>query len=114
MRIMEKNNNNHLEDILSSLDGSQRASAPDFFYTRLKAKMEKGIPQKTPRSWQLKPAYVIAALLLVLGLNAAVLLNGKNEDNVFTADGTETAQQSIASEYSVFDNNIVYDLNQDK
>ncbi len=114
MRNMEKRNNNNLEDILGSLDGSQRAMAPDFFYTRLKARMEKGLPQQPARGWQLKPAYVIGALLLVLGLNAAVLLNGKNDDTALLPDGTETAQQSIASEYSVFDNNIVYDLNQDK
>ena len=31
-----------IDEILSGLDGVQRASAPEFFYTRLKARMEKG------------------------------------------------------------------------
>ena len=35
--------NNKTEEILNSLDGLQRATSLDFFYTRLRAKMEKGI-----------------------------------------------------------------------
>jgi hypothetical protein len=102
------NINKKIEDILSSLDGSQRALAPDFFYTRLKARMEKGlIPQ---RSRVLRPAYVLGLLILILGINAAVLLKGEEASNV--AD-TETSQ-SIAAEYSLNDNNVLYDLNTEK
>ena len=38
---MNNEQNKKVEDILSSLDGVQKAVAPDFFYTRLKARMEK-------------------------------------------------------------------------
>ena len=34
------NKQDKIEQILQSLDANQRASAPDFFYTRLKARME--------------------------------------------------------------------------
>jgi len=114
MRIMENKRNNNIEDILSSLDDSQRAAAPDFFYTRLIARMEKGLPAKANTGWRLKPVYVIGALLMVLAVNAVVLLKGQNEATSLTADNDESVQQSIAAEYSLNDNNSVYDLNQDK
>jgi hypothetical protein len=112
---MENKRNNNIEDILNSLDGSQRAAAPDFFYTRLRAKMEKGLTPQPTRGWKLKPAYVIAALILALSVNAAVLLKGNNG----STDGggvvaIDESEQSIAAEYNLYENNIVYDLNQDK
>ena len=118
---MKNNRNNNIEDILSSLDNSQRAAAPDFFYTRLIARMqarleggEKGLSVRVNTGWRLKPVYVIGALLMVLAVNAVVLLKGQNETGNFTADNDESVQQSIAAEYSLNDNNSVYDLNQDK
>lgn len=111
---MENNRNNNIEDILNSLDNSQRAAAPDFFYTRLVARMERVLPVKTNTGWRLKPVYVIGALLMVLAVNAVVLLKGQSETGNFTADNDESVQQSIAAEYSLNDNNSVYDLNQDK
>lgn len=111
---MENIRNNNIEDILSSLDDSQRATAPDFFYTRLVARMERGMPVRNNTGWRLKPVYVIGALLMVLAVNAVVLLKGQNGTNSFTADNDESVQQSIAAEYSLNDNNSVYDLNQDK
>lgn len=111
---MENNRNNNIEDILNSLDNSQRAVAPDFFYTRLVARMERVLPVKNNTSWRLKPVYVIGAFLMVLAVNAVVLLKGQSETDNFTVDNDESVQQSIAAEYSLNDNNSVYDLNQDK
>ena len=51
---------------------------------------------------------------MVLAVNAVVLLKGQSETGNFTADNDESVQQSIAAEYSLNDNNSVYDLNQDK
>ena len=103
--------NNKIEDILNSLDGNQRAPAPDFFYTRLKARMEKQPGRNTSKSWMLRPAFALVAVILVLIVNVALLLRKEEEDNNPLAD-TEKFQ-SIASEYSLNDN-VVYDLNQDK
>ena len=59
--------------IMESLGGIQPATAPDFFYTRLKAKMqpveEKGI------FFMLRPAFITAALSLFLIMNVFSLLN---------------------------------------
>jgi hypothetical protein len=123
MVIMNTEQNKKVEEILSSLDGSQRAVTPDFFYTRLKAKMlarlesgEKGLAKSNNQSWMLRPVYVVAGLLLILATNAMVLLKGlnQNQTNNITADNSETVQQSIAAEYSLNDSNAMYDLNQDK
>ena len=117
---MNNKRNNQIEDILGSLDGNQRASVPDFFYTRLKAKMlalqtggEKEDEPVVHKSWLLRPAYAMAALVVVLLINAAVILNGNSTKNNNTISDTDTLQ-SIAAEYSLNDNGILYDLNQDK
>lgn len=119
MSVMDNERNNRIEEVLSSLDGSKRAAAPDFFYTRLRARMlarleggERGLANQNSRHWQLRPVYIISALLLVISINVFVFLKGQNETT--TADNNESVQQSIASEYSLNDNNTVYDLNQDK
>lgn len=111
--------NNRTEEILNSLDGINRSPAPDFFYTRLKARMlarhsggERGVAR--PQAWYLRPVFITAGLLLVLALNAFVFLQNKNNDEVTTVDENETAQQSVAAEYSVAGNTILYDLTQEK
>jgi hypothetical protein len=115
---MDNQRNNRIEEVLSSLDGSKRAAAPDFFYTRLKAKMlgrlEAGINKPKSREWMLRPVYIVSALLLVIAINVFVFLKGNNETTTAVADNNESVQQSIASEYSLNDINTVYDLNQDK
>ena len=123
---MDNNRNKHLEEILGSLDGSQRAAVPDFFFTRLKARMlarleggEKGFEQEQgfKKSWLLRPAFAITALAVVLLINTMVILkdDASKDDGMKdnAANDVETLQ-SIAAEYSLNDNNPVYDLNQDK
>ena len=117
---MNNEQNKKIEDILRSLDGSQRASAPDFFYTRLKAKMlarqivgENRYDPVAPKSWVLRPVYAMTALVIVLLLNVAVILKGNSAKNDNSINDTETLQ-SIAAEYSLNDNNTLYDLNPDK
>jgi len=107
---MNNQKNRNLEDILNSLDGSQRASAPDFFYTRLKARMEKGLNKDGQRSWVLRPVYALAGFALLLIINAVVILQ---KDNVNTESNMDTVSaQTIAAEYVLNDNSI-YDLTQE-
>lgn len=108
---MENNRNNRIDEVLNSLDGVKRPSAPDFFYTRLRAKLEKGLLDNNPK-WVLRPAYIFSALLLVITINAFVFLKNQNQTTV--VDNNETVQQSIAAEYNLYDINTVYDLNQEK
>jgi hypothetical protein len=112
---MENERNKKIEDILGSLDTASRASAPDFFYTRLKARMERLSDTGKRQSWAFRPVYALAALMLILVINAAVIWKGGN-----TSTDTESAvitepeaAQSLAAEYSLNDANMNYDLNQD-
>jgi|CXWL01.1.fsa_nt_gi hypothetical protein len=109
---MNNDRNRKIEEVLGSLDGIQKAAMPDFFYTRLEACMEKRQEPGTKQSWILRPAFALAALAVVLLINAVVILRG-NAGKSDTTDDSETLQ-SIAAEYSLNDNNAVYDLNQNK
>ena len=107
---------NNTEDILSSLDHISRAGAPAFFYTRLKARMEKGKETQTRPSWMLRPAYALAALVLILALNAMVIFGKNNNNDAATVSTTalETeSMQSLASDFSLNDNASLVDLNQE-
>lgn len=101
---MNNEQNKKLEDILGSLDGTKRAATPDFFYTRLKARMENGYePAVTTKSWVLRPVYAITVFLLVLLINAAVIFNGRSQ-SADEASITETETlQSYAAEYRLND-----------
>ena len=99
------------EEIINSLDGLQRATAPDFFYTRLRAKMEKGIEAATPQpAWYFRPVYVMAVLMIVLAVNAVVFFTSNiKKESTASLDYNELSQQTIVSDFSQADNNI-YDL----
>lgn len=112
---MSTEKNRKIDEILNSLDGVKKAEPPDFFYTRLLAKMGKGLPGGKNKIWILKPVYAVAIIVLVLVVNAFVFFNTRDDEstNGIVSDN-ETLQQSIASEYSLADNSSIYDLNSDK
>jgi hypothetical protein len=104
-----------VDEILDSLNGCTPATAPGFFYTRLKARMEKTESGSTAlrQPWVLKPAYAMAAAFAVLVLNAFILFqNGRTSYAVTSAD-TDTFQ-SVAADYSLNDNNTLFDLTEDR
>jgi len=109
---MNNERNKKIEEILSSLNGNQRAPAPAFFYTRLKARMEKELNKGRNPIWILRPAYALAALAMLLIINAAVILQ-KDETDVNTNTADNETVQSAAEYYSMNDNTI-YDLNPEK
>lgn len=103
------------EDILNSLDGLKRASAPDFFYTRLRARMEKGWEPATMRKRVLYPAYALGAVLLLVFINAALLYSRQDTNASDTASNSETENlQSIAAEYNIAAVSSIYDLNEER
>jgi type VI protein secretion system component VasK len=118
---MNTNRNKKIEEILNSLDGTQKAVVPDFFYTRLKARMlarhesgKKESDSYARRSWVLRPAFALTVLVAVLLLNVFVIYQSNNGTGKEQATNDSETLQSIAAEYSLNDNNYVYDLNQDK
>lgn len=91
---MDKQTTPWVDDHLQALQGMQEAETDPFFYTRLKARMEK---QEQP-GWvfPLKPVWLIAPLLLLLAVNGWVLVQ-RSKDREATATTTATLQQFAAS-----------------
>lgn len=95
-----KNLHNKLGEILSSLDGVQRAAAPDFFYTRLQARMEKEL---TTPAWIPfgKPVWLIATLMVCLVMNTLMIKQSKHTKTNSTSTNNSSSLQSFASEYEL-------------
>jgi len=109
---MNNESNKKMEQILESLDSSQRISVPDFFYTRLKARMQREQEKGKTSLIRLRPAYALIALAIVIIINISVILEGEKTTEITITDN-ETAQ-SIAAEYSLNDNGSLYDLTLDQ
>lgn len=69
---MEKNFTPLVEEHLQSIKGMQETGTDDFFYTRLKARMDK---EKSDLGWSLplKPVWVVSTLILLLTVNCFML-----------------------------------------
>jgi len=83
--MQNNNTNQRTERILASLDGLQRTPAPDFFYTRLTGRMQHEARTEKEKFFLLRPAFVTAALSLVLIINVFSLMKldrqpGKKEN----------------------------------
>ncbi len=61
-----------VDEHLRSFQGMQEVDTDDFFFTRLKARMEK---EKSSQGWSfpLKPVWVVGTLALLLAVNSFML-----------------------------------------
>ena len=107
---MKKQANGKTDEILNSLGGVKKTQAPDFFYTRLKAKMEASPPARQ-NIRILRPAYVIAFLAVLIVFNLVSLIRQNNTEENPTINTESENSQTIASAYDL-DDNSSYDLNQ--
>lgn len=107
-----------IDEILNSLDGCTPATAPDFFYTRLKARMEKEAAPANRTFWMLRPAYTFAGMAIILLINVIAVFSQPASVAEESTAATETDSfQSLAAEYRLNDNGSsisMYNLNQDK
>ena len=108
---MNKNENieKKIGDAMSSLDGVGRATPKPFLLTRINARMSR----QTETGWEragsflARPVYVIAGLLLLIGLNTmAVLLNPKAETETTTA----SEQLNSSPDDYVASNTTLYEI----
>ena len=86
-----------IEETLESLDGIRRAEANPFLYTRIQARLNQtrsGIERVVMFAG--RPAFAFLVLLIVLGTNLMVVLNGSSES---TTVKQEQAQLAVADEY---------------
>jgi hypothetical protein len=108
---MEKKNEQQTDEIVSSLEGCKRATAPDFFYTRLLARMEKNESQNTPWFWH--PAFAFSVLLLLLLINLVVVFQSKENEAAASAADNDNIQ-AIATDYNLTESSSLYYVNADK
>ena len=82
-----------VEQSLSSIDKLARAEAPDFFYSRLEARMEKELlPEYSRFAWleNLRVSMVVLGLFMVLNVSTLFLLTQNDSQ-------TEVAEANIDS-----------------
>ena len=86
-----------VDEHLQSLQGMQEAGTNDFFYTRLKARMEKNLPQQ---GWgfPLKPVWMIGTLVMLLTVNG-IMLAQQFKSKKSTAIVSPFALQNFAESY---------------
>jgi hypothetical protein len=113
MYDMRKEGTNNIEQILESLDGVERASAPDFFYTRLLARMQNETFEPKRTAFLPRPALAFTAMLVILLVNIFVVFQNRG-NNTETSNTDTDSVQMLASEYSISDPGNVYELNIEK
>lgn len=95
-------NKNRADQILNSFDGIQPSEVPPFFYTRLKARMERELTENAPPAFFLRPAFLTISLSLVLILNIIFLTKPGNENIPSSGkSNTATGIQSFADAYNL-------------
>ncbi|MES2773365.1 MAG: hypothetical protein V4722_04230 [Bacteroidota bacterium] len=91
-----------IEDTLNSLDGLQRAEATPFFYTRLKARMEKELGAKgiAGIAW-LRPSLAFSVLALFVALNVVTIINKKSAPKSRVVTTNTTVTEQVAQDYDL-------------
>lgn len=101
---MKKKDLKNTDDILNSIETIQRAAAPDFFFTRLRARMENESSVPVARKRMLQPALILSGLALLLLINAMVLLKNSDHSTVITTPGRDNDNiQIVATAYHIND-----------
>ena len=102
---MKKNSTLLVDEHLQSIQGMSETGTDDFFYTRLRARIDK---EKSEQGWSLplKPVWVLSTLVLLLVMNGITLLQQAKTKTTNTEVSTSSIQkfaesydQSISSSY---------------
>jgi hypothetical protein len=86
------------DDYLQSLQQITQAETDPFFYTRLKARMEKSIPN-SDWSFPLKPVWLVSLLILFLFINTFFLVTEVKQNKETSVQNTSL--QNFASDYDL-------------
>ena len=104
-------NHNHkgIDETLNSLDSIKRAQAPAFFYTRLKARLERELENGGPITrWLTRPALTLSIGVIVLVMNITVIAQLLLQDNSLPVNNDTPALASndySIGTYPVYDDN---------
>jgi hypothetical protein len=98
--------NSKIDAIIDSINKIERAQPPAFFETRLKARMKKQFEMNHFYIFSFKkPAYVVAALFVLLCTNVYLLSNKPIEKNTFEVENHQSATiDTFNSDYQLINN----------
>ena len=92
---MKNNITSLLDEHLQRLQGMQVTGTDDFFYTRLKARMEKNLAQQGC-GFTLKPVWMIGTLVLLLMVNGIMMTQqSKSKKSPATISSPSTLENFI-------------------
>ena len=107
----EQNNSKKIKDVLESLGGIGRAKAPDFFYTRLKARMDGELELAGGVIGRLltRPALALTIAVIILVMNVTVILQLWEQDSTLPTDNPAAvaAVEYNTGTYPVYEENPV-------
>lgn len=90
-----------IEQVLSSFDGAERATANPFLYTRIQERL-----QRKPGAWQKlsllmnRPSFIVATLILVLLMNAIAFIPNNSPASVIGISSIQQDEDQVfAKEY---------------
>jgi hypothetical protein len=101
---MKKKSTPLVDEHLQSLEGMQDTGTDDFFYTRLKARMQRELVQDN-WSFPLKPVWIVGTMTLLLAINVFMLSQQFKAKSTTPAASSslqgfaESYDQSISSSY---------------
>jgi len=92
-----------IDRIMASADGLQKATAPDFFYTRLTGRMQRELDEKHKPFFVLRPVFAMAALSVLLIVNIIFLTqwNSQPAKGTTTQPGKPATIESFAKAYDM-------------
>ncbi len=103
-----RNNKVSVEEIMGSLNDIQRVSPRPYFFTRVIARLDKTAEEniwKPARPIFARPAFVIAALCLIVAVDSLFFLR-KQQEETPVAQSTDQNEQTIATEYGLASNSF--------
>ena len=109
--MQNKFSQDKVSSIMESLGGMQPAVAPDFFYTRLRAKMERPVAEKKT-FFILRPAFITATLAVLLIANVISLLQTDKlpkQEPSSVVQGKPATIESFATAYDINTGSSVYE-----
>jgi hypothetical protein len=105
---MKNDIQNKVQKALDSLDGIQRAEPQPYFYTRLRARLQRNERTiwENMGSFMARPVVAVAGLCLILVMNAFILLrqdNNASTGSQATIESIITDNETILASSSSFD-----------
>lgn len=96
--------NNKTGKVLAGIEGITKTPAPDFFYARLIARIERESRREEKGFFVFRPATLATCLGLICFLNTMVLLNRQQEPTLPRQyNSNEAGIESFANEYNLTD-----------